>query len=64
MVLERWEIALEPLLVPAGVSLRSEKHRALVVIDAVDLASHLGEVGADLAADEPGGACDKNQVTD
>jgi len=46
-------------LIPSGVSLRTEKDRTLVVVNAMDGVSLFGKVKGDFRADEPGGAGDK-----
>ena len=42
----------QALLVPAGITLRAEKHGALVVIHAMHLPPVAGEVNDDFRADE------------
>ena len=46
------------MLVPAGVALRAEEHRALVVVDAVDGEAAPAEVQAHFRADQSIGAGD------
>ena len=55
----RAEVFREAGLVPAGIALRAEEDRALVVVDAVDVPTELGEVDADFGADESGGTGDE-----
>ena len=46
---------LEPLLVPAGVALRAEKHGALIIVHAMDLPAKFSpKMHADFGADQPG----------
>lgn len=49
------ELLGEAGLVPAGIALRAEEDRALVVINAVDVPAERGEMNADFGADEAGG---------
>jgi hypothetical protein len=44
----------EPRLVPAGISGRPEEHRALIVIDPVDLEPGLVEIQRHFGADQSG----------
>ena len=50
---------LEPLLVPSGITLRTEKVGTHVVINAVDFPAESGEVVDDFRADEAGGTGDE-----
>jgi hypothetical protein len=60
MVNEALQLSLEALLVPPGVSLRSEEDGTLVIINSVDLvAEFIGEVVTNLGADEAGGTGDE-----
>ena len=49
----------KPPLVPTGVPLWAEKHRALVVIHTMDFPTELREVNADFGANEAGGSGDE-----
>ena len=54
VVNEASNLPLQPALVPASVALRTEEHRALVVVHTVDRVPLASEVRTDLAADQPG----------
>jgi hypothetical protein len=49
----------EALLIPTRVALRTEKHGALVVVDAVDFPSKFGKVETNFRADEARGSGDE-----
>ena len=44
----------EPVLVPAGIALRTKEDRALVVVHPMDLPSEGGKMNADFGADQAG----------
>ena len=48
MMHERRQHLLQPLLIPAGVALRAEKHSSLIIVHAVNLP-------AEFAAKQPSG---------
>src|ERR1017187_7953534 len=53
VVNERRQGLLQPLLVPTGVALRSEKHRALIIVHAVDLPAEFApKMHADFGANQ------------
>ena len=52
----------EAVLVPTRVTLRTEKHGALVVVHAMDGVALSGEIDADLRADEARGTGDEDQL--
>ncbi len=58
VVLEALELGGEPALVPAGVALRAEEDRALVVVHAMNRVAERGEINADFRADEARGTGD------
>ena len=47
---EAGQVGLQALLVPTGITLRTEEHGALVVVNAMDLPAEAGEVQADFRA--------------
>ena len=59
VVVEVFDQLGQALLVPAGVTLRSEENGALVVVEAVDFPTEVGEVETNLRADEAGGSSDE-----
>lgn len=61
VVMETFEGSFESLLIPSGVTLRSEKYGALVVVDTVDLPSEFGIVDADLRSDKSRRTCDEKR---
>src|SRR6266498_35440 len=59
MVLITGNGSAKPRQDPAGISGRTEKHSALVVIETGDMESKAAEMQADFRPDEPAGACDE-----
>ena len=60
MMLEARQLALQALLVPAGVARRTKEDRALVVVHAMDRVAELSrEIDGHLGADQAGGAGDE-----
>ncbi len=57
---EARQLLREALLVPAGVTLRPEEDRPLVVVHAVDGVAQGGEINADFRADEARGTGDED----
>ena len=55
MVDETLEVLDEPVLIPAGVTLRTEEDRALVVIDAMNRVALSGEINANFRANKTRG---------
>ena len=59
MVVEVFNQRSQAFLVPACVTLRPEKHGALVVVETVDFPAEAGKVEANFRADEAGGSGDE-----
>ena len=54
VVMEPRQRLLQPLLIPAGIALRTEEDGALVVVDAMNLVSQVMEISTDLRPDQAG----------
>ena len=53
MVLKVRKLSLKAVLIPPRVTFRSEKHRPLIVVDAVNMIAGMSKVRANFAADQP-----------
>ena len=51
-----FELLHQSILIPARVTLRPEKHGALIVVHTVDFITEAGEIHANFGADKSGGA--------
>src|SRR4051794_4756296 len=59
MMMEISQLRLQPPLVPPRVARGTEKHGALIVIDAMDFKSSTIKIEANVRSDQSGRACDE-----